>query len=82
MILVEIFVPSLDKTYEFKLNEDVAVSVVIEEISSVICQKEQCDVEGNRAELILVLCEKQLILSSGLSLYENGVQSGDRLFLL
>ena len=82
MILVEIFVPSLDKTYEFKLNEDVAVSVVIEEISSVICQKEQCDVEGNRADLILVLCEKQLILSSGLSLYENGVQSGDRLFLL
>ena len=75
MILVEVFVPSLDRTYEFKLNEDVAVSVVIEEISSVICQKEQCDVEGNR-------CGKQQILSSNLSLYENGVQSGDRLYLL
>lgn len=82
MILVEVFVPSLDRTYEFKLNEDVAVSVVIEEISSVICQKEQCDVEGNRSEFILVLCGKQQILSSNLSLYENGVQSGDRLYLL
>ena len=82
MIIVEVFVPSIDNIYEFRLNEDVAVNVVIEEISSVICQKEQCPLKGERADFLLVLSGKQQVLSSNLSLYENGVQSGDRLFLL
>ena len=81
MIIVEVHALSLGRTYEFKLNEDVAANVIIEEISSVICQKEQCAVKGERSEL-LVLCDKQQILSSNLSLYENGVQSGDRLMLV
>lgn len=82
MIIVEVHALSLGRTYEFKLNEDVAANVIIEEISSVICQKEQCAVKGERSELLLVLCDKQQILSSNLSLYENGVQSGDRLMLV
>ena len=82
MLVVEIFLPSIGRTYECKLNEDIATHIVIEEISSVICQKEQCEINGNRADLIMVLCEKQQVLSSNLSLYENGVQSGDRLMLV
>lgn len=82
MIIVEIFVPSIDRTYEFKLNEDIAASVIIEEITSVICQKEQCEVKGERSDLILVLSDKHQIVSMNLSLYENGVQSGDKLMLL
>ena len=75
MIIVEVFVPAIDNIYEFRLNEDVAVNVVIEEIISVICQKE-------RADFLRVLSGKQQVLSSNLSLYENGVQSGDRLIML
>lgn len=82
MINVEIFAPSLDKTYEFKLNEDVTASVVTDEISSVICQKEQCDVRGDKSLLMLVHCDSGRILSMNLSLYENGIQSGDRLMLV
>ena len=29
MIIVEIYVPSIDRTYDFKLNEDVVLSIVI-----------------------------------------------------
>ena len=82
MIIVEVFVPAIDNIYEFRLNEDVAVNVVIEEIISVICQKEQCPLKGERADFLLVLGGKQQVLSSNLSLYENGVQSGDRLIML
>lgn len=82
MIIVEIFVPSVDKTYEFKLNEDVSVSVAIDEISSVICQKEQYAVIGDKSQLMLVRTENRQILYMGLSLYENGVQSGDSLMLV
>lgn len=82
MIVVEIFVPSVDNVYEFKLNEDAATSVVINEISSVICQKEQCSIKGDKSQLMLFRCESNQILSLNLSLYENGVQSGDRLMLV
>lgn len=82
MIIVEIYVPSVDKTYEFKLNEDVAVNVAVDEISSVICQKEQCSVKGDKTQLMLFRCESEQTLSMNLSLYENGVQSGDRLMLV
>ena len=72
----------MDKTYEFKLNEDVTVSVATDEIASVICQKEQCAVKGDKAKLMLVKPESGQLLSPGLTLYENGVLSGDRLMLV
>lgn len=82
MIIAEIYAPSVDKTYEFKLNEDVAVSVVIDEITAVICQKEQCSVRGDKSVFLLFSCDSRQILSLNLSLYENGIQSGCRLMLV
>lgn len=82
MIIAEVYVPSVDKIYEFKLNEDVAVSVAIDEISSVICQKEQCGIKGDKSQFLLFRCENRQLLSMNLSLYENGVQSSDRLMLI
>ena len=82
MIITEIYVPSVDKTYEFKLNEDISTIVIIDEIGSVICQKEQCAIKGDKSQLMLFKCEDKQILSMNLSLYENGVQSGDRLILV
>ena len=41
MIIVNVFIPLMDKEYEFKLNEDIPVCWIIEEITSLICQKEQ-----------------------------------------
>lgn len=82
MIIAEIYVPSVDKVYEFKLNEDTALYVVIEEIISVICQKEQCGIRGDKSDFMLFKSESSQILSMNLSLYENGVQSGDRLILV
>ncbi len=82
MIIAEVFVPSLDKSYEFKLNEDIAVWVVIDEISSVICQKEQCEIKGNKDSLMLFKPEVNQVLSMGLSLYENDIKTGDRLILI
>lgn len=82
MIIAEVFVPSLDKSYEFKLNEDVAVWTVIDEISSVICQKEQCNISGDKDKLMLFKTDTAQVLSMNLSLYENGIKSGDRLMLI
>ncbi len=82
MIITEIYVMSLDKSYDFKLNEDVIVTVLIEEISNMICQYEQCEIRGDRENLLLFSEEQHKMLSMELSLYENGIQTGDTLILV
>ncbi|HCI60430.1 glutamyl-tRNA amidotransferase [uncultured Ruminococcus sp.] len=82
MIIVEIYVPSIDRTYDFKLNEDVVLSIVIEEITSVICQREKCSITGEKNDFLLLRAESNSILSKSLSLYENDVKTGDKLILV
>lgn len=82
MIITEIYVPSVDRTYEFKLNEDAAAEVVIDEVCSVICQKEQCPIKGDKRALMLFSRDNGRLLLHDLSLYDNGVQSGDSLMLI
>ena len=40
MILVDITVPALDNTYDFRLDEDATVAEIMDEVVSMICQKE------------------------------------------
>lgn len=82
MIIAEIYVPSLDKTYDFKLNENVVASVLAEEIGAVICQKEQCNLSGDKDNLMFFKAENNQVLSMGLSFYENGIRTGDRLIFV
>ncbi len=82
MIITEVYVPSIDKSYEFKMNEDVSACIVMDEIVSVICQKEQCAVKGDKSQLMLLKLRDSQVISLNLTLYENGVESGDRLILV
>lgn len=82
MIIVEVQVPCLDKTYEFKLNEDVIVAIAIEEIVSVICQKEQFKLFESKSKFLLYNMATERQLSVSLSLFENGVCMGDKLILV
>ena len=82
MIIVEISVPSTDGTYEFKLDEDVPVSMIIDELCSVISEKKRCSMPAGTDGFMLFSVEKSNLLSSGLTLFENGVINGDRLILI
>ena len=82
MILVEIVVPSTDGTYEFKLNEDVPVGILLEEICSVVSEKEQCSLSSEKGSMILFNYLKKTELSPNMTLYENGITTGDKLVLL
>lgn len=79
MIVAEIYVPVLDVSYDFKLDENVPTGVVIEEIASVICQKKQCEIGGDKTQFMLFKVENRQSLSANLTLYENGVTTGDSL---
>lgn len=82
MILVDIFVPSVDKTYDFQLNETVTVKMLIEEISEMIGQKERCRIIGNVDDL--QLCDKanKCMLSKEKTLNDCGIITGSSLILI
>ena len=82
MILVDIWVPALDKSYDFQLDENLAVGVLLGEIGELICQKEQCRMKGNAADLMLWNADNGMRLNLQSSLGECVIRSGDRLLLV
>lgn len=82
MILVDIYVPAVNQTYDFSLDENARISLLLEEISGMICQKEQCQLRGSVKELLLVSQSKKKILNSEKTLSYYRVNQGDRLMLV
>ncbi|MCI8865550.1 MAG: glutamyl-tRNA amidotransferase [Lachnospiraceae bacterium] len=82
MILVDIYVPGANQTYDFNLDENAKIELLLEEIAGMICQKEQSTLEGSVKELLLVSQNRKMILNSGLTLSHYNIIPGDRLMLV
>lgn len=82
MIVVDIFVPALDKTYNFSLNEKVKISAVITEITDMIEQKEKMVFVGDQSKLRLYNKENGSRLPVDYSLSECLIRSGKYLILI
>lgn len=82
MILVDVYVPSVDMTYDFQLNETITIDTIIEEISEMIGQKEHSVIVGDVSKL--VLCDKtnKRILNKNVTLAEAGIITGNTLILV
>lgn len=82
MIIVDVEVPSLGRKYQFRLEEQVTIDTLIAELAEVICQKEQCNLKGEAAELCLCSREQKRILERSATLAWYGIRSADCLLLL
>ncbi len=82
MILVDITVPSVEKTYDFNLDENAAIELVLEEIIEMICQKEHCKISGNKDDILLCKYVGQVVLDKKHTLADYGVVDGNRLLLV
>lgn len=82
MILVDVFVPSVDQTYDFQLDENVKIETLVEEIGEMICQKEHCRLDGRMEKLLLCSMENREILPKNVTLTECGIKMGEKLMLL
>lgn len=82
MIMVDVYVPSVGREYDFEIDENAPISLVIEEISAMVCQKEQCVLSGDVKELMLCDSKTRKILSSGDSLRECCIGVGAKLILV
>lgn len=81
MILVDIQVPVLDKVYDFELDEETKVEMVLKEILALITQKEGITCEEPEKMCLYVLGQEG-ILPGDATLRQQGVSDGDRLLLI
>lgn len=82
MVLVDLEVSSLGRTYQFSLDEDTPVSLLIIEIAEMICQKEHCTLDGSVEELSLYSRRKNCALDKSGTLLEQLVDGADYLILI
>lgn len=82
MIIVDIEVPSIERKYQFSLEEQISVETLIAELVEVLCQKEQCELKGKAEELCLCWKEQKRILNRYATLAQQGVRNADGLLLV
>lgn len=82
MILVDIYVPSMNQTYDFSLNEYTEIALLVEEVSGMICQKEQCEILGNSRELLLLSRTQKKILNPQMTLSQYEISQGEQLMIV
>lgn len=81
MILVDIQVPVLDKVYDFELDEETKVELLIEDILELIAEQERLTCR-NKGDMYLYALGQERVLEAGKSLKQQGVCAGNRLILL
>jgi uncharacterized ubiquitin-like protein YukD len=82
MIIVDIFVPSVDKTYNFSLNESVKIASIIDEVVEMIEQKEKVSIKGDKKELNVFEKIRGVVLPADNTLFECSIKNGDFLILV
>lgn len=82
MILVDVFVPAIDRTYNFSLNENVPISQIVEELMEIVERKEQTLFMGNRSAVVLIHRDTRKVLHRDQTLFEAAVGSGSTLMLV
>lgn len=82
MILVDIYVPSVDKAYDFSLDENAKGSVILEEIVEMIDQKERTSLVGDLGALMLCDRLNCRVLPMDTVLKDCGLHNGSSLLLV
>lgn len=82
MILTDIYIPAVDETYDFMLDENVPVIQIMEEVSEMISKKVKEKKPEKITDFIMYSMDTQRILEQSLSLYANGIHDGSRLIFV
>ena len=82
MILVDIYIPAVDETYDFMLDENTEIEQIIFEISEMISKKMKSGHVENINEFLLYRISTKQMLERKKTLYTSGVRDGDRLMLV
>lgn len=81
MIFVDVYVPAIDGTYDFELDEEEKVDTLIKEVVSLIAHKEKINFKPAKNRFFYNL-ERKCLLRQEDNLIRQGVKSGDSLILI
>ncbi len=81
MILVDLYVPLLDKVYDFELEEDKQTGALLDDILYLITQKEGLHGE-KESGIRLYAFSLERFLDEDKTLGQQGVDNGERLILV
>lgn len=82
MILVDVYIPSVDETYDFMLDENTEISKIMLEILEVIAKKMQSGAVRYVKGFMLYHMTEGKALEKGSTLASSGVKPGSRLMLI
>ena len=82
MILVDVYVPSVDDKFDFTIDENTLVRKVIEELSGIISKKMKNSNVNQRIEFDLYDIKKKNHIDNNKTLFECGIRDGDQLMIV
>lgn len=81
MILLDIQVPEWNSTYDFELDEEMQTKEALQKVVQILTEQE--NVKGCCAEeMMLYDLQHEKVLNLACSLKEQGVKSGETLYLI
>ena len=82
MIVVDIYVPSLDQYYDFMVDENAKIHQLIDEMCEIFSQKTKCPETMQPDQFILCSSYTQAILPGEMTLAQCQVRDGSTLILV
>lgn len=82
MILVDIYIPALDKTYDFQVEETVPVEDLVMEITEMVGSETRTKNKLSVEKFLLCSPDRGVIFQKGSTLGSYGIRNGYRLMLV
>ena len=82
MIMVDIYVASVDAAYDFEMDEEITTGEALRQITGILGMLYHSEEDPERCPFLLCVSRDSRILPDGVSLREAGVENGDRLLLV
>lgn len=82
MILVDVYVPSLDDTYDFMLDENTEIDKIVLEITEMINKKVSSKTDKVAEEFLLYWLDNKCVLDKKRTLQNSGIIDGCKLMLI
>ena len=82
MINVDVFVPAMDRIYNFNLDEEATINALIVEISELICKKEHSKFDKEIGSFLMGSLDRKICFDSEYPLKAFSIKNGDTLILV
>ena len=82
MILTAVYFAEMNQSYDFRLEESAPVGQLVEDMVSMIAQKERIPLSRRPGMFLLCSRKDARIFDPATSLAQNGVRSGDEIMLI